>query len=730
MPGATTLEDGPTVLEHARPDFTIDPLEPSFMAPKARTDFVRRAELLRHLAGVQDRPLILLRAPAGYGKTTLLTQWVEDTRRPAAWVELDQVGDDPRVLAELIARALAGIGVGPGIRRSFSLVLDDAHLVRPEVLEDAALGVLDWLPNGSQLALASRHQPALALGRMRAQRMLVELDAGDLSMSGAEGAHLLRRAGLDLEFTTVQTLLRRAEGWPAALELAAASWARPPQPAEHPTQPSGDDHHMSEYFRAEVLAPLSPATVRFLTRTSVLDRLSGPLCDQVLGRKRSAVLLAELAGANVPLQPMDPSHEWYRLHGLVREMLQTELRRADPALQPTLHQRASDWHLASGDVDRAIEHARRAQDLNRTGGLLWGHLLGYLGNGQNRTVQRWLKGITAERASGSARLALVAAHSYLIDGKVAVAEQWARSATVSLRQAPGESTNPERACVSLIDAWAARSGARQMGEDAARAYGLLAEDSPWRASCCFLAGTAALLTGDDAGAKSRLEEGAVRGASLAPDATALCLAQLAVLAAQQDEADVASDFARRATAVVDEHGLSEYPLSALVFVALAAADIRAGGVDAAKAAVSRCLKLLDQLDDSLSWYGAEVRILLARVALVLGDVGGARELLADASRLGRRTPDVVVFERWFDDAWDQFDARAEMSLAGVATLTTAELRVLRFLPTHYSFQEIAERLHVSSNTIKTHVHAVYRKLGASSRSQAVAQATDAGLLGS
>jgi LuxR family maltose regulon positive regulatory protein len=269
-----------------------------------------------------------------------------------------------------------------------------------------------------------------------------------------------------------------------------------------------------------------------------------------------------------------------------------------------------------------------------------------------------------------------------------------------------------------------------MGRDAGRAYGLLPEDSPWRASCCFLEGTAALLTGDDAGAQRRLEEGAVRGAALAPGATALCLAQLAVLAAQRDEAELASDFARRASAVVEGHGMGEYPISALVFASRAAADIRAGGVDAAKAAVSRCLRLFDQLDDSLSWYGAEVRIVLARVALALGDVAGARELLADASRLGRRTQDVVVFERWFDDAWEQFDARAEMSLAGLATLTTAELRVLRFLPTHYSFQEIAERLHVSSNTIKTHVHAVYRKLGACSRSEAVAQATEAGLLGS
>jgi LuxR family maltose regulon positive regulatory protein len=181
--------------------------------------------------------------------------------------------------------------------------------------------------------------------------------------------------------------------------------------------------------------------------------------------------------------------------------------------------------------------------------------------------------------------------------------------------------------------------------------------------------------------------------------------------------------------MVTEHGLTIAPASALVSAVCAAAAMREGRVDEAKAAVSECRTLLELQDDALAWLGAETRIVLARVSLALGDVAAARGLLADASRLARRTRDVVVFERWFDDAWDQFDERAESSLAGVASLTTAELRVLRFLPTHYSFHEIAQRLHVSSNTVKTHVHAVYRKLDASSRSEAVAHATQAGLLG-
>ena len=181
--------------------------------------------------------------------------------------------------------------------------------------------------------------------------------------------------------------------------------------------------------------------------------------------------------------------------------------------------------------------------------------------------------------------------------------------------------------------------------------------------------------------------------------------------------------------MVASHGLRTAPASALVLAVCAASAMREGRVDEAKAAASECQDLLAQLDDSLAWLSAEARILVARVSLGLGHVARARELLADASRLARRTPDVVIFQRWFDDAWGQFDEQAETTLAGMGSLTTAELRVLRFLPTHYPFHEIAQRLHVSSNTVKTHVHAVYRKLDASSRSEAVATATRAGLLG-
>ncbi len=728
MAAATTLGADLMTPMPARLRFGVDLPHPKFRSPRVRRQSVRRGDLLNRLQQDRDCPLILLRAPAGYGKTTLLAQWAHEDERPCAWVTMDDADADAGVLADSIAQALTASGVAPDGRASFALILDDAHVVGSAVLRDAVLDVLGWLPEGSQLALSSRCEPTLALGRMRTRAEIVELGIEDLSMSPVEAAEALHHAGVDPALTDVQTLIRRAEGWPAALALATA-WARRAQLTGRVEPLGGDDHLFAEYFGAELLASLPPDMLGFLSQSSVLDRLSGPLCDELLGREGSASVLARLARRNVPLCPIDPSHEWYRLHGLFREMLQTHLGRSEPESAPILHRRAAAWYARAGNVERALDHAASAGDLDSAGDLLWQNLRGFLTDGRNEMVQQWLGAVAVDGFMGSPQLALAAAHSHLARGRVAVAEQWARCAAVRLVDWPEQMTESERAAVLIVHAWAARTGAAGMGHAAAQAYELLPDDSAWQASCCLLRGTAALLTGDQTQAELWLGEGAVRGALFAPDAASLCLAQLAVVAVERTEMDLASDFAQRARAMMEEHGLCATPASALVFAVCAEAAMRDGRVDEAKAETARCLTLLDQVDDAMAWFGAEARILLARVSLALGHVATARELLADASRLARRTPDVVIFGRWFTAAWGQFDERAETALAGVALLTTAELRVLRFLPTHYSFQEIAQRLHVSSNTVKTHVHAVYRKLDASSRSEAVAHATSAGLLG-
>jgi LuxR family maltose regulon positive regulatory protein len=225
-----------------------------------------------------------------------------------------------------------------------------------------------------------------------------------------------------------------------------------------------------------------------------------------------------------------------------------------------------------------------------------------------------------------------------------------------------------------------------------------------------------------------LEEGARCGAVSAPNAQVQCLAQLALMAADRDDGAGAAAFAARARAQVDHYGLDGYPTSALVFAVSAAVRARRDRLDEARDDLRQAVRLLEQLVDYYPWYEGETRVALARAALGLGDLPAAREQIAAASRAARRVPEAVVLHRWVADADTQADVVSAAAVAGFASLTTAELRILRFLPTHLSFREIAARLYVSANTVKTQAHAVYRKLDASSRSQAVARAGQLGLL--
>ncbi len=706
-------------------DSRLDPSGAKFRPPAARNArWFPRPDLMCRLVQEQGCPLILLVAPAGYGKTALLTQWERKSERPFVWLTLDEADRSTARLGASIEQATAVAEVETALGENFVLVLDDVHLLSAPLLKAAVTEILGRLPQASQLVVSCRNEPDLALGRMRTQHEVAVINATDLAMSDVEATSLLRNAGVHDSGEHRDAIIRRCEGWPAALELAAGVSVQHSRSRDAPVPLAGDDRVMSEYFRAEFMDQLSRATARFLMQSSVLDSLSGSLCDEVLDRKGSAALLAGLARGNLPLCPTDSGGS-YRLHGLFREMLLSRLNATEPATAQELHRRAAAWYQRTGNLDLALDHASSAGDVEITAELLWTQLPHYLGHGHCDLVQRWLSRFTPEQKAASAGLALATAHSNLAQGCIVIAEDWARTAGVRLSELPVDATGPQQAAVQIVHAWAARSGVRGMGEVAARCSDLLPDDSPWQATCCLLGGTAALLSGDSPRAEALLQDGSARGAVLAPDAAALCLAQLAVLATDHE---VESDLARRARAVVGEHGLTDAPSSALVFAISAAAMMRDGLVDQANADVARCLVLLERLGDSPAWLGAETRILLARASLGLGDVPGARELLADASRLARRVQDVNVFHGWFDDAWDQFDERAENVLAGMASLTTAELRVLRFLPTHYSFQEIAQRLHVSANTVKTHVHAVYRKLDASSRSEAVAHATSAGLL--
>ena len=702
-------------------------LEARRQAQTWRDGYVRRAGLVRRLSGAREASVALIVAPPGYGKSCLLSEWAEHDERPFLWVRFDETSGDRRSEPASAISVLETLRTRKG---GFVLAVDDAHLAPARTLRELVRVVLEECPEGSMVALSSRRTLALPVARLRASHALIEVRVEDLAMHPAEAGTLLRRAGVELDFGSVQALVRRTEGWPAGLYLSALCLRDQPDLAEAVAHVRGDDHHLAEYFRDEVLPALSPELRRFAVSTSMLDELTGPVCDAVLEGEGSAVTLTELEAASPLLRPLDAAHERYRWHALFRDVLSAELRRTEPQLVPTLHTRASAHYQARGDNDRAIGHAVAAHDPVRTGDLLWRSIVAYVTQGRNDIVQDWLTSFSEEELAGYAPLALCAAHSFLAAGNAAEARHWAIAGSAALgRDRARSGSDASTPGIAGINAMLGGAGVTEMGQAAADACRVEPEDSPWRPIWLLLLGTARHLAGDRTAAAPVLEIGADIAAATAPSVTALCLAQAAMIAIEEGEWDTATELTDRAGRVIEDRGLSDYPICALAFAAAAAARAHQGRADEAKQDLRRGVDLLAALGEFLPWYGAEARILLAHASLWLADLVGARALLADASRLARRTTGAVIFAHWFDDAWAYMDALAETSLGGPSSLTIAELRILRFLPSHRSFREIADQLGVSANTVKTQAHAVYRKLGAASRSEAVDRAAEAGLLG-
>ncbi|TMM02067.1 MAG: hypothetical protein E6G05_09385, partial [Actinobacteria bacterium] len=392
---------------------------------------LRRPALSQRLAEARESALALIVAPPGYGKSTLLAEWAERDERPFAWLALGQA-DRRTASATLRPAPPAAAERLPQLVRklrarhsSFVAVLDDAHLASG-ALRDIGQAALEELPEGSTLALASRTEPPLPVGRLRAHRLLTEIRMQQLAMSASEAAALLRQAGVELTSEELHVLVSRAEGWPAALYLAALAAREEPEALAG----FGGDHHLLfEYLWDEVLAPLPAELISFSVRTSVLDELSGMSCDSVLDQQGSAVLLERLSRLTPLLTPVDPAHHRYRWHRLMREALRARLERIEPELELSLRLRASGWYSGRGDTRRATDQAAAARDAQLTGELLWPHILDHLTQGRDGLVRGWLSnfgdGVIADHppltlsASLSALLAGVARH---LQGDRAAAE--------------------------------------------------------------------------------------------------------------------------------------------------------------------------------------------------------------------------------------------------------------------------------------------------------------------
>ena len=432
-----------------------------------------------------------------------------------------------------------------------------------------------------------------------------------------------------------------------------------------------------------------------------------------------------MSRSNLLVVPLDDADVSYHYHPLLLDMLRAELRRARPQCEAELHRRASDWYSRAGDADRAVDHAIEAGSVARAGELLWTTAAAQVLDGHGAEVRRRLERFTPEEIAAHPTLALTAAAQHLAAGERDLVEHWTAAAQRSLNGSGPESLY---AGVETMRAAVARDGIDTMVSDAARAYERCPDDSPWRSLCCLLRGAGEHLRGNAAPARAHLEEGARRGAVGAPIVQSLCLAQLALLAIEDGDWEQGPLLAARARAQVDRVGLEDHPTAALVFAVSALVRAHRERVEAAQTDRRRAVELLTRLVDYMPWYDSEARVVLARAALRLGDVTATRTLLGEASRALSHDPTAIVLRGWVDELWEQVEAFTLTELVGPSSLTTAELRVLTLMPTHLSFREMGRQLHVSGNTVKTHAHAIYRKLDVCSRSEAVVLARSTGLL--
>jgi LuxR family maltose regulon positive regulatory protein len=418
-----------------------------------RAGFVPRLHLLARLARGIGRGLTVVCTPAGFGKTTLLSDWARRGRRPVAWLSLDAGDNDPARFWRYVAAALDQVRPGtfapvaallrgpqqqpleavatavinelmsvPG-EGAIALILDDYHLVEAPAVHDSVTFLLDRLPPGLRLVLASRADPPLPLARLRARGQLTELRAADLRFTLEETASFLREAtGLDLPAASVAALQDRTEGWAAGLQLASLSLQGHADPAGFVATFAGSHRYVLDYLTGEVLARQSEQVVSFLLETSVLDRLCGPLCDAVTGRTDSQALLEALERANLFVVPLDEERRWWRYHHLFADLLRARLAHERAERVPELHRGAAAWHEEHGFADEAVRHALAAGEADWAARLVERHVEALLRRSEGATIGRWLSALPAASVRSRARLCLAQAIAAVVGSRLEAAE--------------------------------------------------------------------------------------------------------------------------------------------------------------------------------------------------------------------------------------------------------------------------------------------------------------------
>ncbi len=639
-------------------------------APVERGRPVPRLALVDQLANRSAVRIVSIAAPAGYGKTTLLCQWLGVERRPVVWITCGWADGDPVVFMRTLsvaldrdeslpeevfdaldsplrapAEALRRLRAALAARTTpFVLVFDDAHRLSSGEVSRSVSELATAMPDDCTLVLAGRVALDILVGRLRMEGGLVELGPSDLGLSFEQSQAMLREMGVRVDRSVMRELYERTEGWAAGLKLAALGISgRGAGPESGPAAPNvtlrPGDRYLAEYLTEEVLSFVDPGLMPFLRESCIFERMSGPLCDSVLGRDDSAALLEHMARTrSFFVVALDAERHWYQYHHLFAELLREELQRTDPRRFETVNQRASDWFEERGDPDAAVRHAVAAGDRDRAGDLILTHAMALTSRGRNATVGLWLAALDERWIREVPALAFAGALYAISAHDLGALERHLDAARRLPDSGPLADGTPSLTVgVAMVTAIAGRFGVEETARytDVVRAAGH--EANPWWALATGLQGAADVLMGNLESGKTLLED-ALDDLRLSPHWCTLAHAWLALVALEQGDRDRAVTRVEDARSVAEECGLESLPTILLVWSVAAKVEALVGDSGRAAIHAERARKQLDATGD-FRGFGSRLQLLapvcLAEAFVALGDLDAAREMWIRADAAGR-----------------------------------------------------------------------------------------------
>jgi LuxR family transcriptional regulator, maltose regulon positive regulatory protein len=723
-------------------------LETKFYAPALRDELVPRVGLVAMLAGGRGRRLSLLSAPPGFGKTTLLTQWAESEDSDFAWLTLEAGDGEPECLLGYLTEALGR--VVPAVRKSAGesgddsvpallnaltahdrgivLVLDDYHTIHEPAAHSIVTYFVEHGPPHFHIVVSTRSDPPLRLGRLRVAGELNELRASDLRMSRDEAELFLNdKLRLNLGPRDVEALYERTEGWPAGLYLAALTLAEHEDPSAFVESFAGDNRHVADYLSSEVLRAQTTEVRDFLLATSVLDRFNASLCDAMLGSDRAARLLRELEASNLFLVPLDDRGEWFRYHHLFAELLRADLKARDPGAAPTLHRRAVDWFAENDSFESAVKHALAAGDEERGIELIAGSWYRYMHTRQLGEVDGWLRALGPERVAAEPRLALGAAWISIAAGQHDDTDHWFALAASGDPEADVGGM-PLAAALALLESCMPRRGISSMlaAAERFRTFEVTPQPLALRQVSDWSLAYARYYGGAAADAREPAEH-AARAVSDSPNhlINVASLGLLALMKCDDGDTPRARALARQADELAKRTGLAEDPVRGTALIAHGRALAREGDLEGARRLLEAGVELRRTSSNRIELVFGLLDV--APIRQLLGDSAGARAALREAGVLAHSGPDVGALDALLEKRSRKLRVSIRKTNSVPDPLSDRELTVLRLLGGTLSRRDIGRELGISTDTVKSHVRAIYRKLGVASRPEAVEHAKDLGI---